>query len=77
MQGSIFPAWATGCDFFFLLSGLVTEMKRLYVFLIEKKKKGSILYYLNCDTFICTILKRIGLQYVFKCLELGSLSQWI
>lgn len=76
MQGSIFPAWATGCDFFFLLSGLVTEMKRLYVFLIEKKK-GSILYYLNCDTFICTILKRIGLQYVFKCLELGSLSQWI
>ncbi|KAL2308895.1 hypothetical protein Nmel_005066 [Mimus melanotis] len=27
------------------------------------KKKGSILYYLNCDTFICTMLKRIGLQY--------------
>lgn len=74
------PGWPAGCNF---LSGLETEIyfKRLsglgFVFFYGGKKNRSILYDLTCDTFIFTILKRISLQYIFKCLELGRLSQWI
>jgi len=70
------PGWPAGCNF---LSGLETEIRRLFALFYrkEKKKIESMLCYLNFDTFICTILKRICLQYVLKCLELGRLSQWI
>lgn len=70
------PGWPAGCNF---LAGLEAEIKILSHFLNRnfKKKKKSILYYLECDTFIFTMLKRTGLQYVFKCLELGILSQRI